>query len=60
MHLQAGLRILMQRHALSTATLEDVLTALVDGMATSSDSDDTGMLLKQHTQLTLASDAYAN
>ena len=46
MCLQAGLRILMQRHALSSATLEDVLTALVDGVAAVSDSNDSGRLLK--------------
>ncbi|KAL0033662.1 hypothetical protein WJX79_010747 [Trebouxia sp. C0005] len=39
---RAGLRILMQRHALSSATLEDVLTALVDGVAAVSDSNDSG------------------
>lgn len=50
MCLQAGLRILMQRHALGSATLEDVLTALVDGVAAVSDSnDDTGMLPEQLT-----------
>ncbi len=38
----------MQRHALSSATLEDVLAALVDGMAAVSDSNDTGMRLKDH------------
>ncbi len=48
MYLQAGLRILMQRHALSSATLEDVLTALVDGVAAVSDSNDSGMLLKDN------------
>ena len=31
--MQEGLRILMRRHALGSATLEDVLVALVDGTA---------------------------
>ncbi|KAL0039225.1 hypothetical protein WJX77_012027 [Trebouxia sp. C0004] len=39
---RAGLRVLMQRHALGSATLENVLTALVDGVAAVSGNDDTG------------------
>lgn len=38
----------MQRHALSSATLEDVLTALVDGLVAVSDSNDSGMLFKDN------------
>ena len=49
MYLQTGLKLLMQRHALSSATLEDVLTALVDGLAAVSDSNDSGMLLKDQS-----------
>ena len=34
----------MQRHALGSAKLEDVLAALVDGVAAVSGIDDTGVL----------------
>ncbi len=54
MCLQAGLRILMQRHALGSATLEDVLAALVDGLAAVSGIDDTGVLPVHLTRLMLA------
>jgi len=53
------LRILMQRHALGSATLEDVLTALVDDVAAVSDSNDTGMLPEQYARLVLASEVHA-
>ena len=44
----------MQRHALGSATLEDVLAALVDGLAAVSGIDDTGVLPVQLTRLMLA------
>ena len=42
--MQEGLRLLMQRHGLGSATLEDVLIALLDGFAAVNNSTGTGRL----------------
>ena len=54
--LQEGLRTLLTRHALSSATLDDLLLALLDGFATTANTTQSGDLFPESVYYSVLQD----